>query len=254
MQPVPTLPVVPFVPVFVTGLAAILASFVLDLLWVRVLPFRTLYLAVRAPGIVLHECSHILACLITGAKVQKVVLFSGEGGSVKYSRPALPVLGDVLISSAPLFCIPLVLYGLTAVFADFLACTFPAFAGLPAAVGSPAGFSGLAIAMADLFWQNLGAAFHPWFLLYLYLALSLVLSMAPSGQDARNAAVGIALLAVAVLLVMTTGFPPAIAFLAQFFSIIGTCFTLALSFALLACILSLPPALWYIARRRAGSI
>ena len=49
-----------------TGILVIFVSKALDLLWARMITVRGLYLLVRAPGIVIHECSHILGCLLTG--------------------------------------------------------------------------------------------------------------------------------------------------------------------------------------------
>ena len=231
-----------FFIVIATGIAVILISIMLDHLWAMVLPVRTFYYLVRAPGVVVHECSHILGCVLTGAKITNVVFFSEGGGSVTYTRPKIPLLGDVIISSAPLFCIPLVLTGLTWVFAAYLGCTFPPF---PDTIDSAGAVHILAADVADLFSQNLITAFHPWFLLYLYLTLSLVLSVAPSTQDMKNAAVGIVLIALFGLLVFVSGVPWAVGILWQVASVIGRGFALGLAFGLVALVISLPPLVWY---------
>lgn len=232
-----------FLIVIATGVVVMLISVMLDHLWAEILPLRSFYYLIRAPGVVVHECSHILGCLLTGAAVRDVVLFSKDGGSVTYSRPRIPLLGDVIISSAPLFCIPLVLTGLTWCFSAFLGCSFPVF---PEIVDSTGTLHALAVSIADLFRQNLITAFHPWFLLYLYLTLSLVLSMAPSGQDIRNAAIGIALIAIAGVLIFLSSVPWAVNILWQVTSIIGMGFALGLTFGLVALVISLPPLAWYI--------
>ena len=103
----------PFLMVVLTGTGVIGISLALDVLWARVIPLRSFYYGIRAPGVIVHECSHILGCLITGAKVKTVVFFSEKGGSVTYTASKIPYLGDVVISTAPLFCIPLVLAGCT---------------------------------------------------------------------------------------------------------------------------------------------
>jgi hypothetical protein len=240
----------PFILVIATGIAVMLISYLLDNLWARVLPLRFFYYFVRAPGVVVHECSHILGCLLTGAKIKDVVFFSEKGGSVTYTRPALPYLGDVIISTAPLFCIPLVLYGLTWIFSQYLGCTVPLVSGIPVAVDSYNTLQILALAVVDLFWQNLVTGFHPWFLLYVYLTLSLVLSMAPSGQDIRNAAIGIALLTLAGLLIFLSNIPWAVDLLWQVVSILGMGFILGFTFCLVACGLSLPLMAWYLITSR----
>ena len=115
----------PFLMVILTGIGLIGISLALDVLWARVIPLRSFYYFIRAPGVIVHECSHIFGCLITGAKVKKVVFFSEKGGSVTYTASKIPYLGDVVISTAPLFCIPLVLAGCTWVFSQYLGCVFP---------------------------------------------------------------------------------------------------------------------------------
>ena len=234
-----------FLIVIATGIAVMLISVMLDHLWAQVLPVRTIYYLVRAPGVVVHECSHILGCILTGAKVTDVVLFSTEGGSVTYTRPKIPVLGDVIISSAPLFCIPLVLAGLTWCFSSFLGCTFPDF---PVSVSSVDTVHELAVSIGQLFWLNVVAAFHPWFLLYLCLTLSLVLSIAPSSQDMKNAAIGLVLIALLGLAIFMSGIPWAVSVLWQVTTIIGMGFALGLTFGLIALVVSLPPFIWYFAK------
>ena len=98
------------------------------------MPVRAIYLFIRLPGVVLHECSHIIGCLLTGAQIRNIVLFSKDGGSVTYSRPRLPYIGDVIISTAPLFLLPLALSFVTWIFGSYLGCVFPAF---PAAARIP---------------------------------------------------------------------------------------------------------------------
>lgn len=54
------------------------------------------------PGVIFHELSHALACLIMGAKIVKISFFDKDGGSVTHQKPLIPVLGPILISTAPL--------------------------------------------------------------------------------------------------------------------------------------------------------
>jgi len=237
----------PFLLVIATGIAVICISVMLDYLWADVVPLRFLYFVIRAPGVVVHELSHALGCVLTGAKITDIVLFSKEGGSVTYTRPQIPVLGDVIISSAPLFCIPLVLTGLTWVFSSYLGCTFPPF---PQSIDSAGTLHMLALAVIDLFMQNLVAAFHPWFFLYLYLTLSLVLSVAPSSRDMKNAAIGIALIAALGLVIFLSGISWAVDILWTITGVIGMGFTLGLAFGLIALVVSLPSLVWYLYMNR----
>ena len=232
--------------VLVTGVLAILVSFALDLLWARVSGAGSIYFLVRTPGIIVHECSHILGCLLTGAKVTRVVFISKTGGSVTYTRSPVPFLGDVIINSAPLFCIPLFLYGCTWVFTTFLGCSIPV---LTISSGSAGAIPVIAGRIAGMFVQNLVTRFNPWFLLYLYLTLSLVLSLAPSAQDVKNAAAGIVLIALVCAAVVWSGIPFLVSLLDQILGVVGTGLGLGLGFEILALVISLPLVVLYSNRR-----
>ncbi len=173
-----------FLFILLTGIIVIALSYSLDRLWAAAMPVRILYLFIRFPGIVLHECAHVTGCLLTGARIRNVVLFSQNGGSVTYTRPLLPYIGDVIISTAPLFLLPLALSFITGIFSAWLGCIFPVF---PPLVSADV-LLDLMNAIAGTFSDNLITHFNGWFLLYLYLTTSLVLSIAPSTQDWKNAA------------------------------------------------------------------
>ncbi len=53
-------------------------------------------------GAVVHESSHALICLLTGAKISEFQVFSNEP-HVIHSKSKLPVIGMFLISSAPIY-------------------------------------------------------------------------------------------------------------------------------------------------------
>jgi hypothetical protein len=231
-----------FFQIIITATTVIALSYSLDRLWAAAMPARAIYLFVRFPGVVLHECAHVIGCLVTGARIRRIVLFSQEGGSVTYTRPLLPYIGDVIISTAPLFVLPFALWLITGVFGMFLGCTFPAF---PAAIGSPEVLRDLILAIMDTFSGNLLTRFNGWFLLYLYLTTSLVLSVAPSPQDMKNAAAGSILLVAAGLLVVASGIPWAVSAVAGLAGILGYGFTLGLVYGLVALAVSLPLLVWY---------
>ncbi len=231
-----------YLTVALTGILAIFVSKALDLLWARIITVRGIYLLLRALGIVIHECSHILGCLLTGAKVKNVVLLSKDGGSVTYSPSPVPFLGDVVINTAPLFCIPLVLYGCTWIFSSYLGCSIPA---LPPVIGSADAVSLMASQITDMFAANLLYHFNPWFLLYLYLTVSLVLSLAPSRQDMKNAALGITIIVAAGALVFWSNFSPAVSILEEITDVIGISFGLAFGFGVIALVISLPLLIIY---------
>ena len=227
-----------------TGAVVMALSYALDHLWASAIPFRSLYLLIRAPGVVLHECSHMIGCLLTGARIRQVTLFSGAGGSVTYSRPVVPIIGDVLISTAPLFLLPLVLSLITLAFSRYCGCTFPVF---PPVIESMENLPGLLSSIAGTFSDNLIARFNAWFLVYLYLTISLVLSFAPSTQDIRNAAAGSAVLILAAVMVMWSGIPGAVAVLDSLVRLLGYGFTLGLVYGFVALAASAPVVAWYAA-------
>jgi len=235
-----------FLVVIGLGIVVILISRTLDLLWARVIPIRFFYYIVRAPGVIVHELSHVFGCLIVGAKVKNVVLFSEEGGSVTYSRPKIPYLGEVVIGTAPLLCIPLVLAGCTWVFSQYLGCIFPA---LPLIVDSSEDLFLLGTGVVGMFTRNLIVAFNPWFLLYLYITLTLVLSVAPSAQDIKNAAMGICISTLAGVLILWSSIPLAVIIFAEIVRLISIGFVLGLAFGITALIISFPLMILYMHKK-----
>jgi len=231
-----------FLLMIVTAIIVIALSYVLDRIWAAAMPVRMIYLFIRLPGVVLHECAHIIGCLLTGARIQKVVLFSKNGGSVTHSQPVLPYIGNVIISTAPLFLLPLALSFITGVFGAFLGCVFPAF---PATLESPELLVDLGKAVFSTFSDNLLIRFNGWFLLYLYLTVSLVLSIAPSTQDMKNAAAGIILMILAGALVAGSGVPWAVYLITELVRLLGYGFTLGVVYGLVALTVSLPLLFWY---------
>jgi hypothetical protein len=226
-----------FLMVIGMGIGVILISRGLDLIWAQVIPIRFFYYIIRAPGVIVHELSHVFGCLIMGANIKNVVLFSKEGGSVTYSRPKIPYIGDLVIGTAPLFCIPLVLAGCTWVFSTYFGCEFPA---LPQGVHSADELFLLATGIMKMFSGNLILSFNPWFLLYLYITLTLVLSVAPSVQDIKNAAVGICIICLSGILILWSGIPFAVKFLVEITSLVSIGFFLGLTFGIIALLISIP--------------
>ncbi|MCK9591559.1 MAG: metalloprotease family protein [Methanoregula sp.] len=201
---------------------------------------------IRAPGVIIHECSHILGCVITGAKIKKVVFFSENGGSVTYAPSKIPYLGDVVISTAPLLCIPLVLAGCTWVFSQYLGCIFPP---LPMGIDSTDALFGLCTGILGMFTWNLIIQFNPWFFLYLYLTLTLVLSLAPSTADIKNAMIGIGIVILGGLLILWSSLPWAVILLERITRLMGIGFAFGLMFGIIALVISSPLMIWYVQKR-----
>ena len=72
---------------------------------------KTLYILLMLPGTIAHETSHALAALLMGAHITKFSVFpSGETlGHVEYTSPKIPLIGNVVISIAPLIGCPAIL-------------------------------------------------------------------------------------------------------------------------------------------------
>ncbi len=68
------------------------------------------------PGVMLHELSHALLAVLTGAKVTEVALFKKEGKSLGHvnfknrGNKLLVTLQYIFISSAPMFCGAIITY------------------------------------------------------------------------------------------------------------------------------------------------
>ena len=86
-------------------IAPVVAIFVLSFLanrfLVALMPFN-LYLVVLFPGVVVHELSHFILSIFTGTPVRGLQLFSATGGHVVHEKPRIPVIGQFIISFAPL--------------------------------------------------------------------------------------------------------------------------------------------------------
>lgn len=138
-----------------------------------------------APGVIIHELAHAVACLTTGAKVKEISFFDKKGGFVKHEKPKLPYIGPVIISSAPLIAGILLIFLIAKmILLQPVAVSFSADPGNFKRVLSSLGN----IKLASI--RNFIA---------FYILLSVSVTMTPSMQDAKNAFVG-SLFVLAVLL------------------------------------------------------
>ena len=91
--------------------------------------------------------------------------------------------------------------------------------------------------------------FNPWFIVYLYITLTLVLSVAPSMQDIENAAIGICMITLAGILILWSGIPLVVSILEEITRLIGIGFMLGLTFGIIALTVSVPVVIVYIHRK-----
>jgi hypothetical protein len=158
------------------------------------------------------------------------------------------MIGNVIISTAPLFCIPLVLTLCTWFFSNYLGCLLPA---LPQSVDSADALIMMGGGVLETFTRNLIVKFNAWFLVYLFIVLSLILSAAPSLQDLKNASVGICILAVTGVVILWSQIPWAVSILTEITRIMGMGFAIGLGLGLIALVLSSPLVILYLLRRTA---
>lgn len=221
--------------------AVILISWALDRLWARSLA-RWLYIAFAAPGIVVHELSHYIACKLTGAKVARVVLISREGGSVTHGPPKGGIVGQALISMAPFFGIPIVIILLGLVFDHLLGCSLSWDLDISGSPGKV--LLDTLGATFDLIKVNIFDLRAYWFLLYLYFCASGVVALSPSAQDIRNGIPGLAaiLLGALVWILLIGAVAPSWHFpvLGAVMDILGWVVVVGLIAGLLALVLALP--------------
>lgn len=100
------------------------------------------------PGIVFHELSHVIACLVTGVKIGKVKWFGTDEAFVEHAKPN--VVQGLIISIAPLI------------------------------LGNAIGFELL------LFGHDLANHLSVFAIVVYWFAVSLMLYSFPSKQDAQN--------------------------------------------------------------------
>ncbi|PCJ56605.1 MAG: hypothetical protein COA79_18230 [Planctomycetota bacterium] len=135
-------------------------------LWVDLLPF-TFFRILITPGIAIHEYSHAIACLLTGAPVSSITIFDKDGGSVVHGNPKIKIIGPVIIAMAPIAG-ALLIFSLM----GFL-LNYP---------------FNIKVNSFESFFKSLGNV--PWtkwqVYLYLYACINLMMTIAPSKQDLKN--------------------------------------------------------------------
>lgn len=124
-------------------------------------------------GAFVHESSHAIACVLTGARIEEFSVFSPQP-HVRYRPSKLPFVGNLLISSAPVFGGMLFLYLLNHfAFNEYFAIEVPALS-LQGIVLSPLHL------LAEL------RIFHVESLVMLLLLINVGAMIGPSIQDMKN--------------------------------------------------------------------
>lgn len=132
-------------------LTVLLLSYAANYCLARIFTGKT-YRYLIAPGVIVHEYSHALGCVLTGARIKEIRVFDERGGRVVHEEPRF-AFGQGVISVAPIFGAAIVVYLLAVLLV-------PEFVGLREFEISS--------------WQ---------FFAFSYLAASITAAMAPSKQD-----------------------------------------------------------------------
>ncbi len=154
-----------------------------------------------APGVIVHEISHALACLATGARIQAFSIFDKSGGRVEHYKPKIPIIGQIVISLAPFVGGGVVIY--------FLARMVGLSEIDPVSV-SP----GLTEIKSAIIYLTSSVDYGSYQnLLLIYLLVSVAVTMNPSLQDIKNISVTIFFLALVFgVLWKLTAFRPDLGF------------------------------------------
>lgn len=121
-----------------------------------------------APGVILHELSHALACVLMFAKVKNISFFDKDGGSVTHEKSKIPIFGSIIISVAPLVVGIVLFYFLGKIIHLQESFDFPSMLANLKAVYHNVDFRN---------WHNI---------VIVYLILSIAVTMTPSWQDLVN--------------------------------------------------------------------
>ena len=141
--------------------------------WRRIFRGRK-YSVIVFPGVVIHELSHLIGCIITFAKVKKVKLFSMTGGYVRHKKSKIPIVGEPIISFFP------VVGGTLSLFLIYRLVGL----NLPAFEFNQYFFHEL----KDLFVNNWNNYI---FWIAIYLSISIIISIIPSKKDFKNSFFGL---------------------------------------------------------------
>jgi len=183
-----------FIPLLLQILILYFLSQAVDKLVLRRLG-RGWYLAAMWPGVMVHELSHFVGCVITFTRVHRVRLLQPSGdtlGFVEHERTRNPVK-MIVISIAPLFGVTAVIWLLTKfLFPELYASNL---SGIQAAVSDFTNFKNFFAFTVDYlaqYWNYIKDLFVHFDLsswqayVFIYLMLSLSSHAAPSKVDLKH--------------------------------------------------------------------
>lgn len=202
-----------FLPLIIQILILYILSRLLDRLILRRIG-RTLYLITQWPGVMVHELSHLVGCLVTFTRVFQVKLFAPSGdtlGFVSHVQSRNPIK-NIVISLAPLFGVTAVIWLLIRFLLPelYFSILNPVKAGLADFTSFNQFFSFTKDYLSQYWhflvnlWQNID--FSKWqTYVFIYLMLSLGAHAAPSKQDLKHTFYGLAGLVIIFLILYYLG-------------------------------------------------
>ncbi len=184
-----------FTAFFIWMIILILLSFLVDYLLARIFTAGSHKFIVRL-GVIVHELSHAIACLITNTKISEIKLFEETGGHVTHEKRNPIIMA--IIGMAPLFGCSLFLLLLVWLF-NFAGVEFLFFGkSLGDTLNFVSTFRNFFVVIADIFWINIYVNFGVvtvFFIIFLYLVGSVAATIAPSGTDLKHAFLGLVIFA-----------------------------------------------------------
>ncbi len=169
------------------------------------------YSLIVFPGVVIHELSHLLACILTLAKVKEVKLFSFKGGYVRHQKPKIPIIGVPLISFFPVIGGALALIFIYKV----IGFNLPQFSLSISFIRS---FQSVFVVN----WQNYI------FWIAIYLSISIIMSITPSKKDMRNSLFALLILFVLITILIEMGVVQSLNFLNPIINVIAFSLTVGI--------------------------
>ncbi len=166
------------------------ASYLINWLLVRGI-VRKYYRFFVAPGVLVHELSHAVGCMATGAQILEINFWKRDGGHVKHYQPQIPIFGEPIIALAPIGGTFIMLLILTWVMVPELAQALN--------MSKVSISAGIVSAIDWTRWQT-------W--LYFYLVTSLLATIAPSKTDLRYALASLVAIGVILILLSFVPFVP----------------------------------------------
>ncbi len=123
-------------------------------------------------GALIHESSHAMLCVLTGAKIEKFDAFSREP-HVIYRKSKIPIIGNILISTAP------IVGGLL-----FLFLVNKFILGNYFVIPTASGWAGIFTEVLDILKQLKLSEWQSWVM--VFLSLNAGAMMGPSAKDLKN--------------------------------------------------------------------